>query len=158
MTTIDDTTAYDNPAPAPEPRPWYRRPAAWIAAAVLALAGLAVGLGLASTGGGQSGPDAILARDGYTVTTETSDPGPMIAGASPADAALIKDLVAAGAIGSKGGTDEAVLTLTASGKALFGAVISSPALTAQLGLPAGVHARMENGYLVLWGPSSAFGG
>jgi hypothetical protein len=157
MTTIDDITAYEDPTPAPEPRPWYRRPAAWVAAAVLAPAGLGVGLGLSSTGGGQSGADAILARDGYTVTTETSDPGPLLAGASPANAALIKDLISAAAVGSKGGTEEAVLTLTASGNALFGAIIT-PALAGQLGLPPGIHARMEDGYLVLWGSSSAFGG
>ena len=61
-------------------------------------------------------------------------------------------------MGTKGGADELVLTLTPAGQAIFNAVTSDPSMLKQMGLPAGVHARMDHGYLVLWGSDSAFGG
>ncbi len=164
MTDITDpATLGDIPAEAGHaPRaPWYRRPVTWLAAAGLATGGLATTLALALTGGSTpTGADAILARDGYTLTVETSDPGPLIAGSgmTQAEAAVMRQMVSAAAAGTKGGTDELVLTLTPAGQAIFNAVTSDPSMLKQLGLPAGVHARMDHGYLVLWGPDSTFSG
>jgi hypothetical protein len=164
MTDITDPVALgDIPAEAAHaPRaPWYRRPVAWLAAAGLAIGGLATAFALTLAGGSTpTGADAILARDGYTVTVETSDPGPLITGSgmTPAEAAVMRQMVSAAAVGTKGGTDEAVLTLTPAGLAIFSAVTSDPSMLKQLGLPAGVHVRMDHGYLVLRGPNSTFSG
>ena len=160
MTDITDpATLVDIPAEAAQaPRaPWYRRPVTWLAVGGLTIGGLATTL----TGGSTpTGADAILARDGYTLTVETSDPGPLIAGSgmTPAEAAVMRQMISAAAVGTKGGTDELVLTLTPAGLAIFSAVTSDPSMLKQLGLPAGMHARMDHGYLVLWGPDSTFSG
>jgi len=140
--------------------PWHRRPFTWLAAA-LATGGLAGRLcpqpyrrQHADRRGRHPGPRRLHANHPNLRPRSADRRIRHDAGRCRRDAA--DDLCRR--CGTKGGTDELVLTLALAGQAIFNAVTRDPSMLKQMGLPAGVHARMDHGYLVLWGPDSTSGG
>jgi hypothetical protein len=147
-----DITQPDPLAPVATPRPWYRRSLTWaITAAVVILGAGGIALGLTLTQGSGNGAAGVVTGDGYTVTqTVTAD---QLRAHIGSDYAMI--VGGDGAAGVKGTQEEAVMPLSAAGKALIQAI---PGSLQQIGAGAGsgITATMRGDYLILTGDASAF--
>jgi hypothetical protein len=144
----------------PAPRPWYRRPYAWVVATVALVVGASIALTLMLTVfAGPTGASAVLVRDGYTVA-DTMNAGQVAqyisSGAGGQDAKAVAGMVTDAAYGVKGSNAEIVVGLNPAGVDLFTVAVQEGAFKNAMG--PGVTTHMDGSNLVFDGPDSVLNG
>jgi len=132
---------------------WYKRPITWIAIAAV-LSGATVALVLTVVSPDRlTGPDAILARDGYAqvVGYSQSQMDTLLGAIAGQDAAIAQALFTVAAGGVKDNVAEVVIGLTPAGRELFSQYMSQ--LNSGGNLPQGTTAHLSGSYLVINGPA-----
>jgi len=149
------TAEATEPIPEPAHKPLYRSRRAWIVAIVALVAGAGLALGLLFTvfAGSTPTPESTLVHDGYRVSASLNQQ--QVSGAvsgSASGVTFLKGTFTGAATGTKGGTTEVAFGL-AKGQA------ASTVLTeVQQNVGQGVTARTEGSFLVMSGPAASFSG
>ena len=160
ITTTPDAAESETTEPTPEPahKPLHRSRRAWIVAivaivALVAGAGLALGLLFTVFAGSTPTPESTLVHDGYRVSASLNQQQVSSAvSGSASGVTFLKGTFTGAATGTKGGTTEVAFGL-AKGQA------ASTVLTeVQQNVGQGVTARTEGSFLVMSGPAASFSG